>query len=174
MIFVFVVVGKIEVRHLILERLYFMIKVWAAWNRVCLFGFFFFFLFAVVLFCISFTAPFPHMTHYLLRTRKDTRGWSPEVLVSKYETPEVINLTSYLLFCNLFTSQHPSLCNACKRDSPSSLLSRWWFYRNNSLGHTMGKCVLEMNSKNNHKCDRLYPGIVYQCEAARGQPLNCP
>ena len=121
MIFVFVVVGKIEVRHLILESLYFPIKVWAAWHRVCLF-----------IFCnapcnhhCSFPCCPPRETQSLLRT------WATifQVLLCKWGTPGIVHLRAYLFFCvwstHFSTAQFKQLRNGWRRRASCCALSRW-------------------------------------------------
>lgn len=117
MIFVFVVIGKIEVRHLILESLYFPIKVWAAWHRVCLF-----------IFCnhhCSFPRLPPRETQSLLRT------WATilQVLLCKWGTPGIVHLRAYLFFCVWSThfsrAQIKHLRNGWRRRTSCCALSRW-------------------------------------------------
>lgn len=73
------------------------------------------------------------------------------------------------------TSQHPSLCVSgmdMKEVDPPLSYPGGSFTEERCLGQKMGKCGLEINSKNSPKCDRLYPVVVYQVQTP-GQSQNC-
>lgn len=65
-------------------------------------------------------------------------------------------ISSFLWSTRFSTSQFMYLTNGCERSGPSSILSRWWFYRKTLSWTQDGKMLPEINSKNNPKCDRLY------------------
>lgn len=98
-----------------------------------------------------------------------------QVVLSKLRTPGIIHVRAFSsLLCDPFTSQYSGLCilRMDLKTQPPLSYPGGSFAENVSLGHQMGRCVLEINSTNSPKCNRLYPVIVYQCQAP-GLSQNC-
>lgn len=135
-------------------------------------------LFIFVMFCVIFTVHFTPRDPVFTQDVKRDHGLESSKCCDLNMGPQGSDHPPEglsLLFCDPLTSQHPSLCiSGMDVKEVYSALSYpdGGFTEKVSLGQKMGKRGLEISSKNNPTCDRLYPVIVHQCQA-RSQSQNC-